>query len=285
MVTKSNYEKKEVNICLSVIVEIMTILGSYRDSIVLIGGWVPYFILDKKGKDHLGSIDIDLALDFNKISDQSYRSILELLKKRGYIQGSQPFIFNRTINTKDGSTYSIEIDLLSGEYGGTSKSHRTQRIQDVNARKARGCDLAFEHNITFSVKSIMPDGAENEVSIKVASIVPFLVMKGMALWDRMKEKDVYDIYFTILHFPGGINAIAEVFKTVSDNKLVKEGLGKILSKFNGINSVGPTWLVNFLGIEDEGERERIKRDCFERVTTLIKKLGIKEYVTVPSKAS
>ena len=278
MVTKSNYDKKEVNICLSVIVEIMTILGSYRDNIVLIGGWVPYFILDKKGKDHIGSIDIDLALDFKKISDESYRSILELLKKRGYTQGSQPFIFNRNINTKDGSTYSIEVDLLSGEYGGTAKSHRTQRIQDINARKARGCDLAFEHNITLSVKSVMPDGAENEVNIKVASIVPFIVMKGMALWQRMKEKDVYDIYFTILNYPGGIDAIAEVFKSVSDNKLVKEGLGKILAKFNDINSVGPTWLVNFLGITDESERERIKRDCFERVTALIKKLGIKEYI-------
>lgn len=63
MVTKSNYDKKEVNICLSVIVEIMTILGSYRDNIVLIGGWVPYFILDKKGKDHIGNIDIDLGVE------------------------------------------------------------------------------------------------------------------------------------------------------------------------------------------------------------------------------
>ncbi|MCL6088185.1 MAG: hypothetical protein M1475_07210 [Actinobacteria bacterium] len=278
MVTKSNYEKKEVSICLSVIVEVMTILGSYRDSIILIGGWVPYFILDKKGKDHIGSIDIDLALDSKKISDESYRSILELLKKRGYIQGSQPFIFNRKINTKDGLTYFIEIDLLSREYGGTSKSHRTQRIQEINARKARGCDLAFEHNITLLVKSIMPDGAENEVNIKVASIVPFLVMKDMALWERMKEKDAYDIYFTILNYPGGIDTIAEIFKPVSDNKLVREGLGKILAKFNSINSIGPTWLVNFLGIEDESEIERIKRDCFERVTALIKKLGIKEYI-------
>jgi hypothetical protein len=193
LVTKSDYSKKEVNICLSVIVEIMTILGSYRDSIVLIGGWVPYFILENKGTSHIGSIDIDLALDFKKISDKSYRSILELLQKREYIQGSQPFIFNRNINTEDGSTFSIEVDLLSGEYGGTTETHRTQRIQDLNVRKARGCDLAFKHYITLPVKSIMPDGAENEVNIKVASVVPFLVMKGMALWERMKEKDVYDI--------------------------------------------------------------------------------------------
>ena len=277
MVTKSNYEKKEVDICLSVIVEIMTILGSYKNNIILIGGWVPYFILDKKGKDHIGSIDIDLALDFKNISEKSYRSILELLKKRGYIQGSQPFIFNRNINTKDGLAYSIEIDLLAGEYGGTSKSHRTQRLQEINARKARGCDLAFEHNVSIAVKSIMPDGAENAVIIKVASVVPFLVMKGMALWERVKEKDAYDIYFTIFNYPGGIHAIAEIFRPVSNNKLVKEGLGKILAKFNNINSTGPTWLINFLGIENESEKERIRRDCFERVTTLIKKIGIKEY--------
>ncbi len=277
MVTKSNYSKKEVDTCLSVIVEVMAILGSYRDKIVLIGGWVPYFILDKQGKDHIGSIDIDLALDFQKISDKSYRSILQLLKKRGYIQGSQPFIFNRNIKTENGTSYSIEIDLLSGEYGGTNKSHRTQRVQDINARKARGCDLAFKYNISVLLKSIMPDGSENEVNIKVASIIPFLVMKGMALWQRMKEKDAYDIYFTILHFPGGIESLVEIFKPVTDNNLVKEGLGKILVKFNGINSIGPTWLVKFLDIEDNDERERVKRDSFERVAALIKKLGIKEY--------
>ena len=278
MVTKLNYSKKEVDTCLSVIVEVMTILGSYRDKIVLIGGWVPYFILGKQGKDHIGSIDIDLALDFQKISDESYRSIIKLLEKRGYIQGSQPFIFNRNIKNVNGTSYSIEIDLLSGEYGGTNKSHRTQKVQNINARKARGCDLAFQYNIPVLLKSIMPDGSENEINLKVASVVPFLVMKGMALWQRMKEKDAYDIYFTILHFPGGIDSLVEIFKPVADNNLVKEGLGKILAKFNSINSIGPTWLVKFLYIEEQDEKERIKRDSFERVTALMEKLGIKEFV-------
>jgi len=53
-----------------------------------------------------------------------------------------------------------------------------------------------------------------------------------------------------------------------------------VTKFNSINSVGPTWLINFLDVEDESERERVKRDCFERVSTLIKKLGIKEYIDI-----
>jgi len=277
MVTKFNYEKKEVDICLSVIVEIMTILGEYRDSIVLVGGWVPYFLIEDKKEAHIGSIDIDLALDFNVISDSAYRTILELLEKRGYEKGSQPFIFTRSIKYKDGNTYTIEIDFLSGEYSGTGKSHRTQKIQDINARKARGCDLVFQDNLTVSIKNPMPDGSLNQISIKLANAIPFLVMKGMALWDRYKEKDAYDIYFIIKNYPGGLEELAKTFKYVKSNKLVQEGLGKILTKFDSIDAVGPTWLVKFLDIEDDEEIDRIKRDVYERVNILMEKLGIKKF--------
>ena len=277
MVTKLNYEKKEVNICLSVIVEIMTILGEYRDSIVLVGGWVPYFLIEDKKEAHIGSIDIDLALDFNVISDSAYRTILKLLEKRGYEKGNQPFIFSRSIKYKDGNTYTIEIDFLSGEYGGTGKSHRTQKIQDINARKARGCDLVFQDNLTVSIKNPMPDGSLNQISIKLANAIPFLVMKGMALWDRYNEKDAYDIYFIIKNYPGGLEELAKTFKYVKSNKLVQEGLGKILAKFDSIDAVGPIWLVKFLDIEDDEEIDRIKRDVYERVNILMEKLGIKKF--------
>ena len=184
MVTKSNYGKEEVEISLSVLVELMTILGNYRDNIVLIGGWVPYFLLDSNEMSHVGSIDIDLALNFKEITDESYKTILDLLDQRGYRQGSQPNIFLREIQIKNGNSFIVQVDLLSGEYGGTTKSHRMQRIQDIKARKARGCDLAFEYNILLSVNSIMPDGAKNSVDIKVASVIPFLVMKGMVFFAK-----------------------------------------------------------------------------------------------------
>lgn len=277
MVTKFNYEIKEVDICLSIIVEIMTILGEYRDSIVLVGDWVPYFLIEDKKEAHIGSIDIDLALDFNVISDSAYRTILELLEKRGYKRGSQPFIFTRSIKYKDGNTYTVEIDFLSGEYGGTGKSHRTQKIQDINARKARGCDLVFQDNLTISIKNPMPDGSLNQISIKIANAIPFLVMKGMALWDRYKEKDAYDIYFIIKNYPGGIEKLTKTFKHIKSNKLVQEGLGKILAKFDSIDAIGPTWLVKFLDIEDDEEIDSIKRDVYERVKILMRRLGIKKY--------
>ena len=54
----------------------MTILDNYRNNIVLIGGWVPYFLLDSNEMPHVGSIDIDLVLNFKEITDESYKTSL-----------------------------------------------------------------------------------------------------------------------------------------------------------------------------------------------------------------
>jgi len=62
MVTRSDYPKNEVEACLSVLVEFMTLLGEFKDSIVLVGGWVPYFLIEERKQEHTGSLDIDAAL-------------------------------------------------------------------------------------------------------------------------------------------------------------------------------------------------------------------------------
>lgn len=49
---KSDYQKEEVAICLSVLLELMTILGTFRENIVLIGGWTPWFLIP--GRDIAG---------------------------------------------------------------------------------------------------------------------------------------------------------------------------------------------------------------------------------------
>jgi hypothetical protein len=277
MVTRYDYGKSEVEACLSVLLELMTVLGEFRDHIVLTGGWIPYFLVEERGHEHVGSLDIDIALDFKEISDDSYQTIQQALKERGYRQGEHPFIFYRTITASDGRNITVEVDLLAGEYGGTARSHRTQSVQDVRARKARGCDLVFEHYRSLKISANMPDGARNEVNIKIADIIPFLVMKGMALWERYKEKDAYDIYFTLLHYPGGIDELVKIIKPFKSNKLVTEGLGKIRAKFKSIDAPGPVWLINFEDVDEEEERERLKRDAYERVNAFLDALGIEEF--------
>lgn len=277
MVTKSDYPQPAVELCLSVLVEFITIIGAYREDVVLVGGWVPYFLFEEYQQEHTGSLDIDVAMNFQRINEEEYKTLLELLREKGYKAGSQPFIFHRTVKTIDGREVTVDLNFLAGEYGGTGKSHRTQKIQDIKARKARGCDVAFEHPCSIKLKTRMPDGAVNEVDINVAGIIPFLVMKGMALWDRYKEKDAYDIYFTVQHYPRGAAGAADVFKPYLQNNLIREGLGKIKNKFQSIESPGPVWVVNFLEIDDPEEKDRIQRDAFERVNAFLEVTGVETY--------
>ncbi len=179
MVTKSQYGDKEVRACKAVLLELVHLLGEIKDKMVIIGGWTPTFLFPRTDDPHVGSLDIDIALDFSKIPDDTYQTILEAFLQRGYAQDKeQPFRFFRKVKIEGTDPISIEVDLMAGEYGGTGKGHRTQKIQDIRARKARGCDLAFDSSITVTLEGELPEGGKDKVSFKVAGIVPFLVMKG-----------------------------------------------------------------------------------------------------------
>ena len=275
MVTRKDYHKEAVDACLSVMMELFTVLGEFRDHIVLVGGWVPYFLLDKHKDAHTGSLDIDIALDNQAIPDDTYSTILQLLQGYGYNQSNeQPFIFYKEYQQGESPTVTVQVDLLSSEYGGTSRTHRTQQVQDAQPRKARGSDLAFDNFIEVQLAGRLPDGAYNEFRIKVANVVPFLVMKGMALWTSRKEKHPYDIYFIIRNYPGGNEALAGQFHPFLENRLVQEGLGKIRAKFTRLDAIGPVWIVNFESPDDEGEKDRLQRDAYERVNNFLDILGI-----------
>jgi hypothetical protein len=166
----------------------------------------------------------------------------------------------------------VEVNFLSGEYGGTGRSHRTQKVQDVRPRKARGCDLAFEDYVDVKIEGNLPGGGTDCVTCKIAAVVPFIVMKGMALADRIKEKDAWDIYYCLIQHPGGLDALAEAFRPHVGNKLVVEALAKISEKFASPQHVGPKHVADFEGIADTGERETIQRDVFERMNYLLRAL-------------
>jgi len=92
---------------------------------------------------------------------------------------------------------------------------------------------------------------------------------------RTFRKDSYEIYFCLLHHPGGPDALVSGFKPFMDNKLVSEGLKKIAEQFALPDHTGPVHIVNFEGITDDEERERIQRDAFERAHYLLPNLGLR----------
>ena len=279
MVSRRDYSAEAVAACKSVLVEVVHLLGEIRDHVVLVGGWVPVLLVTDAAEPHPGTLDIDVALDFRNIPELTYQSILKAFISRGYRQDAkQPFRFFRNVRTPQGRHVEVEVDLLAGEYGGTGRGHRTQVVQDARARKARGCDLAFSSPASVRVEAQLPDGGIDRVTCRVAGIQPWLVMKGMALHDRMKEKDAYDIYYALRYSRGGVPAIVEGFRKYLSEPLVGEGLGKIRAKFQTPEDVGPRWVADFLEIADPADRAIRIRDAFETVTRLLDSLGVEPWV-------
>lgn len=267
-VTQADYSAKQVAAAKSVMLELTRLLGEYRDDIVIIGGWVPELLFS----GHVGSIDVDLALNHRSIKEAGYATIEKLLLAQKYRKSDvQPFIFYRTVLVNR-EEIEVEVDFLSGEYSGTGRSHRHQSIQNIKGRKTRGCELAFDLTSEVTISGTLPNGGKDTVKVRVASVVPFIVMKGMAMYDRLKEKDAYDVYFCIKNYPGGVDALIEEFSPHISQSLVKEALGKIGEKFATAEHVGPTHVADFLEIVDMENREQLQRDAFERVNYLLEKL-------------
>lgn len=104
--------------------------------------------------------------------------------------------------------------------------------------------------------------------------MPFLVMKDMALDERLKEKDAWDIYYCLQNYPGGVDALVEELRPHVGHGLVKEGLLKIAEHFASVKNVGPKFVADFEELADMEQRDIRERDAYERVNHLLKNLRI-----------
>ena len=253
-----------------VLIEVTNILRDYQNDILLIGGWVPDLLFP--GKDHIGSIDVDILLNHKNLVEASYATIRRMLLNSDYrLHSEKSFSFIRKVSI-EGQEYDVDLDILAGKYGGTNTEKSSQHIQGVKALKATGGNFAFEVPASeVVVQARRPDGAKDSAHVRVVSLVAFLVMKAAAL-GRSKNKDAYDIYFCVKNWPDGIDALAKCFEPVRTHGLVREMCEILKEKFASPEHAGPRDVVAFLDIHDEEESEQLRRDAYERINQFLESI-------------
>jgi hypothetical protein len=89
---QGEYDFRQTEAARRVLVDIGQVLAAFRDCLVVVGGWVPDLLLPGIEESHVGSIDVDLALDVQKLGDGRYAELLkQLLDTRRYRLGRKPF--------------------------------------------------------------------------------------------------------------------------------------------------------------------------------------------------
>ncbi len=263
---QSEYSPRQTEAARRVLIDLGQVLAAFQDCLVVVGGWVPDLLLTSADEKHIGSIDVDLALDTGKLSDGRYAELVKsLLDTRRYRQTDEAFKLYTEVNLKDGEKpVRVDVDFLKSPEAKTKKN-KPRLTAGFRPLDAAGCAAAFDHPELVVITGQMIKGTKNQVQFLVASIADFLVMKAYALLKRDKPKDAYDLCYCIENYPGGMAKLADLWRARQKGKHVAKAVAILAEKFASIDAFGPGQVVEFYNSPNSGEQEMQARRACELV--------------------
>jgi len=267
----------------SALLELAVALGPYREALVLVGGWVPYLLLRRHGRpgtgfEHVGSIDIDLVVNPDRIGDREYSSLVELLHERAWKPSPQSrFSFRKGVpSPADGRTYDIQVDFLTPEPQDEGRKHRHRGIQpDFQARTMAGAPLVIAHNTPVDLSGALPSGARHAADLRMADVVGCVGTKGLILGGkrgRYKEKDAYDVWAVLEHYGEGPREVAAAVRPHLREPLLGEAILRMREWFSSETAPGPMAVADFFTAEEAEARKRRITRAFAVVATFLEAL-------------
>lgn len=268
---RGEYADRQVQAARRVLVDIGQVLASFSDCLVVVGGWVPDLLLPEADEPHVGSIDVDLALDAEKLSDGRYAELLKLLlDTKRYMKGHKPFQLLVEVDLEDGeSPVQVEVEFLAPKAVKLEKNN-PKLLPEFRVLQAEGCNVAFNAPVQLSLPGKTVRGATNTVQLRVVSIPDFLIMKAFAIAGRDKPKDSYDLCYCLENLPEGMKQIAEDWKGRLETKEVTRAVAILREKFAAVDAFGPQQLVEFHNSTNAEEREMQARRAYELVQAFLK---------------
>ncbi len=288
--TIEGYDPAVTDLCERVLVTVLRDLGPWKDSMYLVGGLVPRYLVSGKPaptRAHAGTGDIDVAIKLEMLAQtEAYKTLEENLKKIGFTQRLNE---NKNIDKwgwclKEGKTV-IELELLAEDPGVKGVKVRplpTER--GISALNIPHISMVFdEHDSRKIAVQLIGDGGMATETIRHANLVCFLCLKAFAYDHRRLGKDVHDILYCLEFAPGGVDAASGKFVSALHGKhgtTVKSALRILRDRFHtdkyskGFEKDGPVAVAKFELGEDGDKDARIlrQRNAAALIERLLKKI-------------
>jgi len=263
---QEEYSPRQTEAAHRVLIDLGQVLAQFKDCMVVVGGWVPDLLLESADEPHIGSIDVDLALDAAKLNDGRYAEILTLLlNTKRYRKGAKDFQLVVSVDLQDGETpVEVEVEFLAPKEV-KLKKHKPKLLEDFRVLQADACGVAFQSPVELTLRGQSVRGAQNVVKLRVASLADFVVMKAHAIGGRDKPKDTYDLCYCLEHFPGGMEALAGLWRRRTREEDVVRAMEILREKFASVDAFGPQQLVEFHNAPDRETQEMHARRAYESV--------------------
>jgi predicted nucleotidyltransferase len=111
-----------------------------------------------------------------------------------------------------------------------------------------GAELASRDYVEVALEAERLDhGGLSRVTVRVANLLPLVVLKIAACQDRHANKDAYDLIFTLRNWTGGPEAAgrAAAESPVAAEEITTQALALLAERFAGTNQDGPTAYAAF----------------------------------------
>lgn len=293
--TIDGYSEQVTKDCERVLVTLLRNLGPWKDSIFLVGGLTPRYLVREKPPvvpPHAGTLDLDIVVDILILeTTEAYKTLEENLRKIGFDNATnssgQKQSWRWKIKMDDGSTIILELLADRSDQVGP----RVQPLPtegNISALNVPFSSMVIDlhDSIEITAELLGGDGTTTE-TIRYANIVSFVCLKSMALEGRVERKDPHDLVYCIEHATGGIEAAAAAFREQIQGKhrdAVHRCIGILKKHFlsdektEGYLKDGPTMVANFELGESEAREARIlrQRNVSDVVELFLKSLGLPE---------
>lgn len=276
--------------CERVLVTLLRGLGPWKDSVYLVGGLTPRYLVAARPPmvpAHAGTMDVDIVIDLQILADtEAYHTLEDNLKKMGFERAEnetgKKLSWRWQTRTEHGALMVLEFLADAPDIGG-GKVQPLPTEGTISALNIPHSSIVFDlYQVTEIQAELLGGNGVTTEKIKHANLVSFTCLKSFAFDQRFERKDAHDLIYCIEHAPEGAEAVAEAFRKELAGKhgdVVKASLSILRDRFaqddktDGYRKDGPVSVAKFeLGEGDEAElrearalRQREASDVIEQL--------------------
>ncbi|MBN8455441.1 antitoxin [Accumulibacter sp.] len=288
--TLDGYSDQHTLDCERVLVTLLRGLGPWKNSVYLIGGLTPRYLVPTRPPAvpaHAGTMDVDIVIDLQILADtQAYQTLEENFKKLGFERSvndmQQKLSWRWQTKTEHGAVMVLELLADAPEIAG-GRVQALPTAGTISALNIPHSSIVFDqYQVTEIQAELLGDNGVATEQVRHANLLSFTCLKALAFDQRNERKDAHDLVYCIEHAPGGADVAAEALRKELEGKhadVVRASLAILRTRFvsddktEGHRKDGPVSVAKFELGEGDNEGRRDARVLRQReVSDLIERL-------------
>lgn len=274
--TAAGYKPDSLERARALCLELATVIGDFmKEDVTIVGGLVPPLLipeedLNPETEPHPGTMDVDVALSLALLNEGKYRELSARLRGAGYEPDEAPSgnLTRQRWLARDPEGSPMTLEFLIAPPTVDAEPGTPQDLEpDFAAVIMDGMQLSFEDRelITLSGRTLRGEEVGRR-EVGVAGPGAFIVLKAIALRNRGRRKDAFDLHFVLNNYGGGIEDVADRLIPLLADAVAHRAVEFLREDFETLDHLGPRRAAAFLGREeDEGLRADVSGLVMELV--------------------